>query len=139
MPGTETTEGRVLRGECLCGAVRYEVADAFEYALNCHCSRCRRATGSAFKALAGIRVERLRLVAGAENLLIFGAREATHDLHCRTCGSLLYSVVREGAYAHVAMGTLRDDPGIRPSRHIMVGSKAPWYTITDDLPQAEEF
>lgn len=133
------SEERMLRGECLCGAVRYEVADAFEYALNCHCSRCRRATGSAFKALAGILVDRLKVVAGADDLLIYGKVSGTHDLHCRTCGSLLYSVVRDGAYAHVAMGTLVDAPGIRPSRHIMVGSKAPWFTITDDLPQAEEF
>jgi hypothetical protein len=31
-----------------------------------------------------------------------------------------------------------DDPGIRPSAHIFVGSKAPWFTITDDLPQYRE-
>ena len=51
------------------------------------------------------------------------------------CGSLLYSTVRDGAFAHVAMGTLVDDPAIRPTEHIFVGSKAPWFTITDDLPQ----
>ena len=58
-----------------------------------------------------------------------------NDTHCRLCGSLLYSVVRDGAFVHVAMGTLVDDPAIRPARHIFVGSKAPWFTITDDLPQ----
>jgi hypothetical protein len=54
-------------------------------------------------------------------------------------GSLLYSVVRDGAFVHVTMGTLVDTPSIRPSKHIFVGSKAPWFTITDDLPQYEEF
>jgi hypothetical protein len=132
------TETRTLRGACLCGAVRYEVADAFEYALNCHCSRCRRATGSAFKPFGGIGRDRLRLVAGSDNLLIWGD-DLTHDAHCRTCGSLLYSIVRDGMYAHVTYGTLLDAPTLLPTRHIMVGSKAPWYTITDDLPQAEEF
>jgi hypothetical protein len=44
-------------------------------------------------------------------------------------------VVRDGDFVHVAMGTLVDDPGIRPTKHIFVGSKAPWFTITDDLPQ----
>jgi hypothetical protein len=48
-------------------------------------------------------------------------------------------VVREGQYVHVAMGTLIDAPSIRPTAHIFVGSKAPWYTITDDLPQHDEF
>jgi len=45
---------------------------------------------------------------------------------------------RSGAFVHVAMGTLVDGPAIRPSEHIFVGSKAPWFTITDDLPQYEE-
>jgi hypothetical protein len=58
-----------------------------------------------------------------------------NDQHCGVCGSLLYSVVREGAYVHVAMGTLVDTPSIRPDKHIFVGSRAPWFTITDDLPQ----
>ena len=53
-------------------------------------------------------------------------------------GSLVYSVVRDGAYIHVAMGSLVDAPSIRPTRHIFVGSKAPWFTITDDLPQHQE-
>jgi hypothetical protein len=127
---------RMLAGQCLCGAVRYVVADAFRYAANCHCSNCRRTTGSAFKPFAGIQREKLRLVQGADGLVIYG--EATgHDAHCRACGSLVYSVVRDGAFVHVAMGTLVDDPTIRPTAHIFVGSKAPWFTITDDLPQYE--
>jgi hypothetical protein len=52
---------------------------------------------------------------------------------------LLYSVVRESAYAHVTLGTLVDSPAIRPTAHIFVGSKAPWFTITDDLPQHTGF
>jgi hypothetical protein len=127
----------MLTGKCTCGAVRYAVADAFVYAANCHCSNCRRATGAAFKPFAGIARERLRVTQGADQLMIFGA-ESGHDARCGACGSLLYSVVRDGAFVHVAMGTLVDDPAIRPSRHIFVGSKAPWFTITDDLPQCEE-
>ena len=128
---------RILAGECLCRAVRYEVADAFAYALNCHCSNCRRATGSAFKPFAGIAREKLTVVDGADDLMTYGGT-AAHDAHCRRCGSLLYSVVRDGAFVHVTMGTLRDAPAIRPSAHIFVGSKAPWYAISDDLPQYQE-
>jgi hypothetical protein len=127
-----------LAGRCLCGAVEYAVDDAFEYAANSHCSQCRRATGSAFKPFAGIPVARLRLVRGTDRTLRYGGG-AAHDLHCATCGSLLFSVVREGAWAHVAMGTLVDAPSIRPTHHIFVGSKAPWHPITDDLPQFDTF
>jgi hypothetical protein len=120
----------------MCGAVHYAVADAFRYAMNCHCSDCRRATGSAFKPFAGIEREKLAITQGADALMTFGD-VAGHDAHCKLCGSLLYSVVREGAFVHVTLGTLVDDPTIRPDRHIFVGSKAPWFTITDDLPQYE--
>ena len=127
---------RILAGKCFCGAVQYEVADAFLYAMNCHCSNCRRTTGSAFKPFAGIERGKLGVTQGADGLLIYGDDKG-NDTHCRRCGSLLYSVVRDGAYVHIALGSLVDAPSIRPTRHIFVGSKAPWFTITDDLPQYE--
>ena len=114
--------------------MRYEVADQFAYALNCHCSNCRRTTGAAFKPFAGIAREKFSVTRGGDDLMIHGD-EAAHDAHCRRCGSLLYSVVRDGAFVHVAMGTLIDDPSIRPAAHIFVGSKAPWFEIADGLPQ----
>jgi hypothetical protein len=137
---TEPTEpvARRLRGGCLCGAVRYEVADSFRYAANCHCSQCRRTTGSAFKPFAGIERDRLTVVSGDETILRYGG-DGPHDVHCGRCGSLLYSVVREATYVHVAMGTLLDDPTIRPTHHIFVASKASWFAITDDLPQYAEY
>lgn len=129
-----TDPARLLQGSCLCGTVRYEVADAFGYAVYCHCSKCRRTTASAFKPLAGIEVECFRVIAGADDRLFVGGPD-NHDAHCGRCGSFLYSLVREGRFIHVGMGTLIDAPSIRPSAHIFVGSKAPWYTITDELPQ----
>jgi hypothetical protein len=128
---------KTLIGKCFCGAVQYAVPDEFRYAMNCHCSNCRRTTGSAFKPFAGIEREKFTVTQGQDGLLIYGGDKA-HDAHCGKCGSLLYSVVRDGAWVHVAMGTLVDAPTIRPGRHIFVGSKAPWFTITDDLPQHQE-
>jgi hypothetical protein len=124
----------LLAGKCECGTVRYTVSDEFLYAANCHCSNCRASTGSAFKPFAGIEREKLEVMQGGDKLLIVGEEDANHT-RCAVCGSLLFSVVREGAYVHVAMGSLVDDPGIRPTEHIFVGSKAPWYEITDHLPQ----
>ncbi|MEJ0089726.1 MAG: GFA family protein [Limisphaerales bacterium] len=128
---------QTLTGKCLCGAIHYAVADEFKYALNCHCSDCRRATGSAFKPFAGIERSKLGITQGKEQILIFGDEAANHDVHCKVCGSLLYSVVNEGAFVHVTMGTLVETPSIRPSAHIFVGDKAPWFEITDNLPQHE--
>lgn len=129
---------KMLAGKCMCGAVHYAVADAFCYAVNCHCSLCRQATGSAFKAFAGIERDKLSITKGGQNLMLFGD-EKNNDTRCKLCGSFLYSVVQEGSFAHVAMGTLVDEPTIRPTAHIFVGSKAKWFEITDGLPQYEEY
>jgi hypothetical protein len=134
---TDGNVGKRLAGKCECGAVRYTVADEFLYAMNCHCSNCRAATGSAFKPMAGIEREKLHFAAGEDALLIVGDDNENHT-RCAACGSLLFSVVRDGAYVHVALGSLVDPPSIRPAAHIYVGSKAPWFEITDDLPQYDE-
>ncbi len=131
-------EDRLLAGKCECGAVRYRVPDEFLYAANCHCSNCRAGTGSAFKPFAGIEREKLSVTDGADELFVWGEEDANHT-RCGVCGSLLYSVVRDGEYVHVALGSLVDSPIIRPTEHIFVGSKAPWFEITDDLPQNEEY
>jgi hypothetical protein len=125
---------RVLRGSCLCGGARYAVEDAFDYAMNCHCGQCRRTTGSAFKPMGGIPVGKVRLETGEASILRFGKGDIS-DLHCATCGSLLWSVVREGAWAHVAYGTLIDPPSLAPQEHIFAADRAPWYEIRDGLPQ----
>jgi hypothetical protein len=128
---------RELEGGCNCGAVRYKVLDAFLYAANCHCSQCRAATGSAYKPFAGIERSKVTIAHGLEHLSVIGEPD-TNDTRCGLCGCFLYSVVRGGDYIHVAMGSLRDDPTIRPTHHIFVGSKATWETIHDDLPQYKE-
>jgi hypothetical protein len=127
----------MLSGKCECGAVRYRVPDEFLYASNCHCSRCRAATGAAFKPFAGIERDKLEVADGRDGLLVVG-EEGLNDTRCAACGSLLFSVVAEGDYVHVALGSLVDAPSLRPTKHIFVGSKAPWFEITDDLPQFDE-
>src|SRR5689334_25082411 len=111
----------LLRGGCWCGAVRYQVRDEFLYAWNCHCARCRAATGSAFKPLAGIERGKLEITEGADELLVVGDDDL-NDTRCAACGSLLFSVVRDGEWVHVALGSLVDEPTLPPANHIFVGS-----------------
>ncbi|HKP27670.1 MAG TPA: GFA family protein, partial [Dongiaceae bacterium] len=85
----------------------------------------------------GIERDKFTVLKGEKTLSINGAPDG-HDAFCTRCGSLLYSVVRDGAYVHVTYGTLAGAPTVRPTAHIYVGSKAPWFTITDNLPQHEE-
>jgi hypothetical protein len=119
----------------MCGAVEYEVADAFLYAAYCHCSRCRAATGAAAKPFAGIEKEKVAITRGEATLLAFGSK-GNSDVRCATCGSYLYCVLSGGVRIHVSLGSLVDAPTIAPREHIFVGSKAPWEIIADDgLPR----
>ncbi len=129
----------MLNGKCLCGTVRYSVPDRFLYSGYCHCSRCRAGSGSAFSAFAGIEKDKPRVTDGAESITIFELNEDNIVSLCKRCGSSVFSLVRNGQFFHIAMGTLVDDPHIRPTFHIFVGSKAPWYEINDSLPQYGAF
>lgn len=125
-------------GKCLCGGVRYAVQEPFLYAGYCHCSRCRAGSGSAFSAFAGIEKEKLRITAGEDRIARFEINPDNVASFCKRCGASPFALVRDGRFFHVALGTLVDDPGIRPTFHIFVGSKAPWHEITDALPQYAE-
>ena len=128
----------MLVGKCLCGAVRYAVEGPFLYAGYCHCSRCRAGSGSAFSAFAGIGQDKLRVTAGEDRIARFEINPDNIVSFCRLCSASPFALVRDGQFMHVALGTLVDDPGIRPTFHIFVGSKAPWHEITDALPQYAE-
>ena len=93
MASSEESNARILAGECFCGAVSYAVADEFGYALNCHCSNCRRTTGAAFKPFAGIARDKFSVTKGEDDLMIYGD-EAGHDARCsiRWCVKALSSM-----------------------------------------------
>jgi hypothetical protein len=128
----------VLRGRCACNAVAYEVPDEFVSAYNCHCSNCRALTGSAFLPWGDIEREKLTVTKGAESLLVDGDHESAQAMRCGKCFSLLYWTPRDG-YFRVPYGTLIDEPTLKPTGHMFVGSKAPWYEILDDLPQHDGY
>jgi hypothetical protein len=127
-----------LHGQCACSQVRFLVQDDFEYAFYCHCSRCRVRTGSAFAAIAGVSIDKVEVTAGHEHLLLEGECSDGYGARCRRCFSFLFAAVRERKYLHVSLGVLVDPPGRVPDHHIYVASKAPWYQITDALPQYDE-
>ena len=125
-------------GKCLCQAVEYSVEGPFLYAGYCHCSQCRRASGSAFNAFAGARRSSLKILRGGESIATYKKAEDSELHFCRICGSNLFSVKRNAGLVHIRMGTLIDQPAIKPMAHVFVGSKAPWDEITDALPQFQE-
>jgi hypothetical protein len=131
-----------IRGSCLCGGVRFELARAVGPFELCHCPRCRNASGTAFAACLGVRREDFRLLAGAELVERYEApiRERPppyRTAFCRRCGSPVPDPPPGAEWFEVAAGTLAGDLAARPERHIYVEGRASWDEIADALPQLD--
>ncbi len=130
--------GTILHGRCTCGEVTFTLENTFDYAYYCHCSRCRMRTGSAFAAIGGASIDKLMITTGNKQLLIEGECSDGYGARCGRCHAFLFAAVRDRQYVHVSLGVLAGTPSRLPDHHIYVAFKAPWYTITDDLPQYDE-
>jgi hypothetical protein len=129
-----------LTGGCLCGGVRFEVAEPLVSAVYCHCTRCQRRTGTAAAATAQVVPGSLRVTQGADLVRSYEPDDGFVKDFCGSCGSALWA--RNPADAdHVAvrLGAFDGDPGIRPSARQFVAYAAPWEPIPDDgLPRFPE-
>jgi hypothetical protein len=130
---------QIIRGSCLCGGVRFEVRPPFVRAGHCHCSRCRKHSGTAVCTQALVPREQFTLLQGEELICVFGEGQGAVKAFCTVCGSSLFGGRwPRGRLISIRMGSFDDDPGIQPQFHTFVGSRAPWDRITDDLFQFED-
>ncbi len=129
-----------VRGRCLCGAVEYALTGevlGFQY---CHCSRCRKFTGSAHAANLFVRPADLAWTRGEDRVRTWTleAEPRFPTAFCSRCGSSLPALSSTGRYWVVPAGTLEDDPGASPAQNIFWGSRAPWFRDTGGLPRHDE-
>jgi hypothetical protein len=125
-----------VKGSCLCGGIEYEIDGPIGRVVNCHCSMCRKATGAAFRTRAKVSTATFRWVRGEDLVSKYGSSPGETRTFCRICGATLPTFFRDHPdELGLPLGTLDDDPGVRPSAHVWVDSKAPWWEITDALPQ----
>jgi hypothetical protein len=126
-------------GTCLCATVRYEVDQPFTMMGHCHCSMCRKHHGSLFVTWVGAPCGAFRWIAGQDAIDSFQSSEHGKRSFCRTCGSVTPTLLPQIGLAFLPAGNLVGDLGLKPQYHMFVGSKAPWYQITDELPQHATF
>ena len=131
---------RSVRGSCLCGGVTFEVELPFRRANHCHCSRCRKHSGTFGLTQGRVPRSQFRLLSGDELIRVFRPGGGKAKAFCSTCGSSLFGADwPEGEEVSVRLGALDDDPEIRPEYHTFVGSRAPWDELPDDgLPRYDE-
>ncbi len=130
----------LFHGTCVCGAVAYAIRPPFIAFQYCHCSRCRKASGSAFASNLFVAVDQLTWEAGEDRLRRFELPSAKYwcNAFCSECGSSLPWLTRTGKAYIVPAGTLDDDPGMQPTRNIFCASAAPWYVAPGELESHDE-
>jgi hypothetical protein len=122
-----------LRGGCLCGGVRFEVAEAPEALSFCHCESCKRLSGGPGTVNAGVPPSAIRLLAGEDLLQTYEPPGGSAKTFCLACGSNVFG----GGWPDTERASVRvttfDEPfDARIGRHIYVRSVAPWETLPDD-------
>jgi len=122
-----------LRGSCLCGAVRFEVAEPFERVTYCHCTNCKKISGSGGTVNGRASSEAIKVLAGEEQLRSYQPQEGTAKTFCSVCGSNLFGGGwPDSPSASVRLSAL-DSPFDRgPAVHIFVRSVAAWETLPPD-------
>ena len=126
----------IAKGSCLCKGVAYEVELPFERFMYCHCSRCRKATGSGHAANAYVQPAAFRWLRGEAQIVRFDLPEARSfsTSFCSTCGAPIPHATRSGREVIVPAGSFDVDPGDRPTENSCWTSRAAWSTSTADLP-----
>lgn len=129
---------KYLTGSCLCRKVKIQVPDRFDFVGNCHCSECRKYSGSTFATAGAVDFDNFKIIEGEESVAYYHKTEDTDLGFCGNCGSSLFSKKLKTRKFNIRLGILDDAPTQKPTFHMFVGSKAPWYDITDDLQQFDE-
>ena len=126
-----------VTGSCLCGGVRFELTQPFRRASHCHCSRCRKHSGTFGLTQGRVPRDGFRLLQGEELIRVYRPSGGMAKAFCSVCGSSLFGGTwPDGPEVSIRLGALDADPGIRPQYRSHTASAAPWDTIPDDgLPR----
>src|SRR4029453_1442842 len=123
----------MIRGSCFCGGIAIE-ADRIALMRHCHCSTCRKETGSAFGTLAVVEPQHFRFVRGEELVQHYRYPPDGVRAFCRVCGSKAPLRLLGDTIVAVPAGLLDDDPGVRPGPRQFAGLRACWGGMAGSPP-----
>lgn len=125
-------------GSCLCGACHYVITGKKPQAMYlCHCSRCRKETGSTHGATVFFDDAQLIWEKGQENITYFRLEHTRKErTFCTTCGSPVPWQDERG-YVVLPAGTLDKECDLEPTAHIFIASRASWEDKLIHLPRFE--
>ena len=127
-------------GSCLCGKVKFTIANKVNDIVYCHCSLCRKAQGNAFATNGNVDADKFKFLSGEDNLTTYQYTDTQTKLFCSTCGSPIMSKNSSNPdIVRIRLGTIVSDIHESPEAHIFVSSKANWEDISDSLPQYDGY
>ena len=130
-----------LTGSCLCGAVRYEASGDPQRFYHCHCSRCRKATGTGHATNLFLADAQLTFTQGESRLKRFKVPEAKRFARqfCSECGSAVPRYVTELNAVIIPAGSVDGDIPLKPQARIFWDSRAEWSCTDEPLPHHAEY
>lgn len=129
----------MIKGSCHCRNIEYQISGEISPIQHCHCRTCRKTNGTAYGSSAVTSRDGFRVTKGGDSIREYESSPGKQRCFCATCGSHVYALMDEHpGIVILRIGTIDGDPGVRPTRHIWVSQKAPWYEIHDQLPRTDE-
>jgi hypothetical protein len=126
-------------GACLCGSFKFTVSGSLGDVRYCHCSLCRRKTGTAFTANAKVEKSQWSIDGPSDQITEFEHRPGLYNAFCSKCGSPLYARSdMDPNDIRVRLGGFEGEINPSITGHVWTSSKANWYCIDDHLPQFKE-
>ncbi|GAB3269507.1 GFA family protein [Parahaliea aestuarii] len=134
------TTVNTLSGSCLCGTVRYTATGEPERFYHCHCSRCRKATGTGHASNLFLQGS-LQWNSGEASLKRYTLPEAERfsNTFCGECGSRMPLAIEAAGMVFIPAGSLDEDPAFMPQARIFQGSRASWSCDASDITCFEEY
>lgn len=129
-----------LRGGCLCGSVRYAATGEPSRFYHCHCSRCRKATGTGHASNLFLKGT-LAWQSGEDDIRSYKVPEAQRftNTFCRQCGGRVPRFIEAAGIVFIPAGSLDDEPGMTAQARIFLGSRAAWSCDSTALPEYGEY
>ena len=130
----------MYKGSCLCGSIQLSLDGGVSDIIHCHCSLCRKASGSAYATNGFIETQNLTLIDKDSTLTFYQSSEGKRKYFCKTCGSPLYSSNSQSPdRLRLRLGILDTDISERPISHNFVTSRANWDDLDAELPRSETY
>jgi len=127
-------------GSCLCGEIKVKITGAISDIIHCHCSLCRKNSGTAFATNGFINSNEFEIISGENSLSSFSFKPKRNRHFCQTCGSPVYSSNDDDpTRLRIRLGILDSAITERPISHNFVSSKANWEDLDAKLPRNNSF